>query len=90
MNHTAIDLHDFLDMELVDRLITLRNNGVRIGTVRTTFLRCDLYTLGSFYVEARTVRTAEGPHIQDALPFVKGPRLDKYLDAIDLSVLTEA
>ena len=87
MNSTSIDLYDFLDLELVDRLIVLRANGVHVAKLSTTFQRSDLYTLGSFYVEVRTTRKNGSSTVHDALPFVKGPRLDKYLESIDLSPL---
>ena len=80
----VIDIHDFLDLDLLDQLIVLDNNGVLIGLVETKLLSSELYALGSFYVEVRLRPTGKA---YDAVPFVKGPRLDKYLDAIDLTAV---
>lgn len=87
MRTPVIDLHDYLDMDLVDKLIVLRNNGVPIGRVETKLLRSELHALGGFYVEVRTSLTGQEERI-DAVPFLKGPRLDKYLETVDLSSLS--
>ena len=84
MNLPVIDLHEYLEMSLVDRIIILQNNGVQIASVSTKLLRSELYVLGSFYVETRTKIHLSDDCVHDAIPFLKGPRLDKYLDTIDL------
>jgi hypothetical protein len=81
----VVDLHDYLDMDLVDKLIVLENNGVQIGRVNTRLLINNLYWLDSFYVEVRRRRGHSAD--VDAVPFLRGPRLDKYLEQIDLSEL---
>ena len=87
MSFPIIDVHEFLDLEFVDRQLLLEHHGVRLGIVHTAFKRMELYAIGSFYVE-RIVSLSNVFRCEDVLvPFVKGPRLDKYLDAVNLSDL---
>ena len=87
MRFPVIDLHDYLDMDLMDKLIVLNNNGVKIGVVNSRLMCSTLYALGAFYVETRSRLKGADREIVDAVPFLKGPRLEKYLEQIDMSSL---
>ena len=83
--HPTVDLHEFLDLDVVDRQLLVERYGVSLGLVDTTLYRFELFAIGSFYAEVRSVVRRGDVSVQDIVPFVKGPRLDKYVESIDLS-----
>lgn len=88
MSNALIDIHDFLDLNLVDKEILLRNHAQLIDTYDTGYFKFRLYTLGNFYVEVKMVLDKSFElKAKEAVPFLKGPRLNKYLDKVDLDTL---
>ena len=85
MRACDIDLHEFLHLDVNERLEIIDEYGVPLSTFATNMNQLCLYRLSSFYVE--TKESFKIKRVLYAIPFIGGPRLDKYLESINLNDL---
>ena len=80
-------LYEYAGLSLTDRLQLVWERGVFLHNVAWYSHGYNLYQLFDFYVEVVIEYTDTTNVITDAVPFLRGDRLNKYLDCIDLDKL---
>jgi hypothetical protein len=79
-----VTLYEYSQLDLTDRCQLLWEQGTLLHNVATFTHGFNLYCLYGYYVEVVVKYEAEAVTITDAVPFVRGYRLSKYLASIDL------
>lgn len=83
-----LTLYEYSQLTLTDRLQLLWEHGTFLHNVAAYSHGFKLYSIFGFYVEV-VVSYGEVVKITDAVPLVRGHRLNKYLACIDLNDLTD-
>ena len=78
---------EFESLELTDRLELVVEQGTPIAQIKKPRKGQLLYSLYSFYVELEMTYKAGCTDVHEAHAYYASPRLNKFLDLIDLSEL---
>jgi hypothetical protein len=80
----AIGIYGFITLDLNERAQMVWEKGKYIASRLSQKKRMNLYSLEDYYVEIEMLSPALV--IVDAVPFLRGHRLDKYLDDINIKL----
>ena len=80
-----LGLYEYTVLSLTDRLQLLWEHGLFLHNVAWQSHGYNLYKLFDFYVEVIIEYNTDNNVITDAVGFMHGHRLDKYLVSIDLA-----
>jgi hypothetical protein len=78
-------LYEYGILSLPERLQLVWHRGTFLANVKTSQQGHNLYALYNFFVEVELTYKETQTVITDAVPFVTGERLNKYLGTIDLT-----
>ncbi len=78
---------EYESLELTDRLELVVEQGTPIAQIKKPRKGHLLYSLYSFYVELEMIYKAGSTDVYEAHAFYASPKLNKFLDLIDLSEL---
>lgn len=80
-------LLEFESLDLTEQLEHVVENGTPLAQIKSPRKGTLLYALYSYYVELEMTYLKNKSDVKAAVAFRMSPRLDKYLDLIDLSEL---